>query len=350
MIVSEVIKIAELVSKKCLHCGNTFEVKQFPKNSLCKDNYECYCRKCKKTQVVTKELLIDYLKMNEIAFNEVNWKASFEWAKERELKKHKDGLPENFNNIVEKTTISKYFQQCNITGDFEHSKLKKEKRAIKKTKNKKNKIEITEDLIEKWGEGYESEEYILFEKKYNRLIRSYKEKTEMHSESLLIYIRYRVKEEMATAKGDVKEAKLWGELASKAAQDAKINPSQMSKSDISGGIDVISQLFEAVESEVGIIPLLPKLLEQPYDDADMIIWCIINYIRRLEEKPTVKYRDIYVFYDEMLKEHYKQNGFNNEQIENYLKKRNNVFRDMEEVYIEPLYSKNILEEDQEGDE
>ncbi|MGO0713226.1 hypothetical protein P5408_010365 [Bacillus subtilis] len=126
-------------------------------------------------------------------------------------------------------------------------------------------------------------------------------------------------------------------MASKAATDAKINVSQLSKSDISGGVDVLSQLFEAVETELGIIPLLPRLTAQPYDDADLIIWAIINYYRRLEDKEKVAYKDIYHFYDEMLEEDFKSKGLTTEEIENLKKARNNVFRDLEDVYKEPLY-------------
>lgn len=197
---------------------------------------------------------------------------------------------------------------------------------------------VTEEIIDKWGVGYSPDEYQQFEKKYKRLINNYGEKTALHTENLLTYIRYRVKEEMATARGDVKEAKEWGTLAAKAAQDAKINVSQLSKSDISGGVDVLSQLFEAVESEVSIIPLLPRLLEQPYDDADLIIWATINYNRRLEDKPTVSYREVWNFYDKMLEEYFEQQGYNEEQIIKFKAKRNNVFRDLERVYIEPLYA------------
>jgi hypothetical protein len=196
---------------------------------------------------------------------------------------------------------------------------------------------VTEDLIDKWGSGYTNEEYKQFEKKYGRLINNYGEKTALHTEGLLTYIRYRVKEEMATAANQVREAKEWGTLASKAAQDAKINVSQLSKSDISGGVDVLSQLFEAVESEVGVIPLLPHLLEQPYDDADMVIWATVNYNRRLEDKPAVPYRDIWEFYDEMLGEYFSQQGFNDDQIKEFKAKRNNVFRDLSQIYKEPLY-------------
>lgn len=212
---------------------------------------------------------------------------------------------------------------------------------------KKGLDNIDEELVEKWGFGYEPEEYQQFERKYARLEKNYTQKTALHTEGLLSYIRFRVKEEMATAKGDFKEAKEWGAMASKQATDAKLNVSQLSKSDISGGIDVVSQLIEAVETEVGIIPLLPRLLEQPYDDADLIIWATINYNRRLEDKALVPYRDIWNFYDEMLSEHFNSLGLNNKQIVEFKEKRNNVFRDLSNIYTEPLYNDNDEEESEE---
>ena len=195
-------------------------------------------------------------------------------------------------------------------------------------------------LIDKYGSGYTKEEYEAFEKKWNKLIDNYGEKTSFHIENLTTYIRFRVKEEMATAKGDGKSAKEWAGLAKDAATAAKINVSQLSKSDISGGVELVPQLFEAVESKVGIIPILPKLKEQPYDDADIIIWCEINYLRRLEDKPRVEYKDIWGFYDEMLEEHYKQKGYSKEDIDKEKAKRNNVFRDLGEIYKEPIYEES----------
>ncbi len=194
------------------------------------------------------------------------------------------------------------------------------------------------DFLEgKWGLGYTYEEYRAFEHKYNKLIKNYQEQTSLHTEGLVTYIRYRVKEEMATAKGDLKDSQGWGALAQKAAQDAKINVSQLSKSDISGGVDLMTQLSEAVETKASVIPLLPKVLEQPYDDADLILWANIDYTRMLEDKPRVEYREIWNFYDDMLEEKFKQNGLTEEEIEVEKEKRNAVFRDLANVYVEPLY-------------
>lgn len=233
------------------------------------------------------------------------------------------------------------FGEDDLEDDDEDDSNKKEDAVAEKAPSELTKQEI-DKLEEKWGFGYDLNEYVLFEKKWNKLIDNYGRKTAMHVEGLKTYIRFRVKEELATAKGDVKEAKEWGQLASKAATDAKINVSQLSKSDISGGIDVLPQLFEAVESKVGIIPQLPKVLEQPYDDVDIIIWSNTNYQRRLEGKPRVSYREVWDFYDEMLDEHCKQQGMNAKQIEEFKKSRRVPYRDLEKVYVEPVYEDGDL--------
>jgi hypothetical protein len=207
-------------------------------------------------------------------------------------------------------------------------------------------------LKEKYGYGFTPEEYFNFERKYKKLSRGYKEKTELHTERLITYIIHKVKGEMAAANGNVAEAEKWEKLAATDATAAKLNVSQLSKSDITGGIDLLPQLVEAVEQHASLIPLLPKVLAQPYDDADLIIWANINYNRHLEDKPFVSYRDIWNFYDKMLEEHYKQKGYNEDQIILEKKKRNNVFRDLGEVYIEPLYENpdEFIEDNGDSDE
>jgi len=167
---------------------------------------------------------------------------------------------------------------------------------------------VTNEIIEKWGKGYKQEEFEAFERKYVLLKNNYKEITNLHTEALLNYIRYRVKEEIATAKGDVKEAKEWGELANKAATSAKINPSQLSKADLSDGLSTFSELSQAVEKEVDIIPILPRFKYRPNDALDFNIWCYVNYIRDLSGLPPCNYEDVYSFYDRRKEDYIKQYG------------------------------------------
>ena len=197
-------------------------------------------------------------------------------------------------------------QYRNLT--WRHSKfLDSQEDFLKDNQDSKGYIDL--DALEaKWGVGYSPEEYQLFERKYNMLKHNYPEKTSMHTEALLTYIRYRVKEELATARGDVKDAEAWGKLASKAAQDAKINPSQLSQSDLTGGLNTVGELVRAVEQVEDIIPILPKFKSRPQDKVDFAIWCYINYARDLEGKPLVDYEDVYRFYEERKKEYEKEFG------------------------------------------
>jgi hypothetical protein len=189
---------------------------------------------------------------------------------------------------------------------FELSKLND--REIESTKEDNTiiapskKDDIPLELIAKWGEGYTPEEYRSFERKYALLKNNYQEKTAMHTEALLTYVRYRVKEELATAKGSVKEAKDWGAMAKEAATAAKINPSQLSKSDLSDGLDTFGQLVRSVEQAEDIIPILPQFKEKPQDKVDFTIWCYINYIRDLKSLPLASYEEVYAFYEDRKKE------------------------------------------------
>ena len=164
------------------------------------------------------------------------------------------------------------------------------------------------ELENKWGLGYSKDELYLFEKKYLMLKNHYNEKTAMHTEALFNYIRYRVKEEISTAEGNVGEAKAWGALASKAATDAKINPSQLSKADLSDGFSTFSELSEAVEKEVDVIRILPRFKYRPNDALDFVIWNYVNYERDLSGMPQVDYKDIYKFYDRKVEEYINQYG------------------------------------------
>lgn len=167
-------------------------------------------------------------------------------------------------------------------------------------------------LEDKWGFGYSSEELYLFEKKYLMLKDNYNEKTAMHTEALYNYIRYRVKEEIATAEGNVKEAKDWGGLAKDAANAAKINPSQLSKADLTDGLSTFSELSVAVEKAVeennSIISILPQFKFRPNDALDFNIWCYINYLQDLSGAPLCDYKDVYEFYDRRVADYIEQYG------------------------------------------
>lgn len=185
----------------------------------------------------------------------------------------------------------------NIEKDYEKSK-------------KKNNIseEELDKLKDKFGYGYPDEEYYLYEKKYNELRPSFLLPTTMHEECLREYCIDKVKESLAKAKGDFKEAKEWSTMAKEQASSGKLNPSQMSKSDLTGGLDTFGQMSRMVEqSELGeLMRVLPSFMEKPKDRVDITLWLYINYIRDLLGKEECTYEEVWDFYNIRVSEYEKK--------------------------------------------
>ncbi|QWU13390.1 hypothetical protein SAMN04487895_10356 [Paenibacillus sophorae] len=180
---------------------------------------------------------------------------------------------------------------------------------INHIKNEAEKEEVLvsdDDLINKWGNGFKPEEYLAFERKYNFIKKDYPVNKAMHVEALKKYCRYAVKEEFSLSSNNIKDAETWSKLASKAAEDAKINPKQLSKSDLTDGVDSFGELTKAVEKAVDIIPILPRFIERPQDKVDVTLWCYINYVRDLESLPPVSYKEIYEFYEQRKRDYEDQ--------------------------------------------
>lgn len=167
----------------------------------------------------------------------------------------------------------------------------------------KNDFEVTQDMVDLFGEGYTRSEYKKMVKKYKEMSQTYVIQTSIHKEALVTYVRFKVKEEMATVKGDVAEASKWYMAAQNAAEQGKLTAKQLSKEDLQGGIVNFSDIFTAVEGAKERIKIFPEFKYQPKDAADFIIWCYINYERNLNNMPEVEYKDIYEFYDKKKKEY-----------------------------------------------
>lgn len=190
--------------------------------------------------------------------------------------------------------------------------LKKDNECNKNLNDKDNYIEKNtvspeelQNLIDKYGYGYPHEEYVLFEKKYQELRPSFQLLTTMHEECLREYCINKTKEGLAKAKGDFKEAKEWAGMAKDVANSGKLNPSQMSKSDLSGGLDTFGQLSKMVgQTDKGeILKILPRFTEKPKDRVDVTLWHYINYIRDIKGLPECEYNEIYEFYNRKAKEY-----------------------------------------------
>lgn len=167
---------------------------------------------------------------------------------------------------------------------------------------------VTNEILDLFGEGYTKSQYRKMSKKFNKLKENYSIQTNLHEEALATYVRFKVKEEEATAAGDVGSADKWNKAAQEAADKAKLTPKQLTQADLQGGVTCIAEISKACEQAVDIIDVLPRFKYQPNDSPDFIIWCYINYCRKLKGLPKCEYSDVYKFYDDMKNEYLSQYG------------------------------------------
>lgn len=162
-------------------------------------------------------------------------------------------------------------------------------------------FDVTEDVIRLFGEGYTAKEYETMQRIYDDLQQEYPNISSNQKNLLLRYVRFAAKEEIATSNGVITDAEKWSKMATDALK-------QLNSIDTQGGISSFSEFFRDFERVKDVSRILPKFKYRPNDAPDFIIWCYINYCRRLEGKPEVEYADVYKFYDEKISEYLKQYG------------------------------------------
>lgn len=160
---------------------------------------------------------------------------------------------------------------------------------------------VTEEMIRLFGEGYTSKEYQTMQRIYDDTKQDYPKISSNQKNLLLRYVRFAAKEEIATNSGIIADVEKWSKLTTEALK-------QLNSIDVQGGVTSFSEFFQKFEREKDITRILPQFKYRPNDAPDFIIWCYINYCRRLEGKPEVPYEDVYKFYDEKVAEYVKQYG------------------------------------------
>lgn len=327
------------IKKICLACSPEGNKNEHPlgdfylsKNPMHKDGKIPWCKDCIKRLSLNESGEIDEEKFKSVLrqidrpyYKDILQSSMNQYRKEHssiddaEIKYHGDDIVglyfKNLNSL--KQIANKSY------GDSEKEQFVRRKgvqsvdidisKEIKQTVQDKHysKIDdfiVSDEIKELFGDGYTTLEYKKMYDKYQKLKLNYTLQTNLHQEALATYVRFKVKEEIATAAGNVDEAKKWYDAAQDAAASGKLTPKQLSESDLQGGINSFSEIFKAVEQAVDIIPILPRFKYRPNDALDFNIWCYINYARDLQGLPQCEYEDVYKFYDRKKEEYLEQYG------------------------------------------
>lgn len=327
------------------------------------------CKECCKTSVLSEDGRIDFDKFKDLLRN-IDKPLYFDllFSSEESVKKENSYLSDEEVSLHGYEILQKYFTLVAMRQDkaksysdaekegFIHqnsNRTKKEKdeilnryshlinqclqnnKAQHMSKQNQNKhyssiedFEVTDNIKDLFGDGYTTVEYKKMYEKYEKLKLNYTLQTNLHQEALATYVRFKVKEEMATAAGNVDEAKKWYDAAQNAASNGKLTPKQLSAADLQKGVNSFSELTLAIEQATDVINILPKYKTQPHDAPDFNIYCYISYARKLKGLPPIEYKDIYKFYDDKMEEYLRQygdpNGVFTEANDTMLKNRPNI--------------------------
>lgn len=271
-------KISPNVDKKALTSARTFMSKKF-NEAIRKD-------KVKLAKAV--KLMFDEISLHK---NNVNKR-----QEKFKLKNHLLVLIEN-GDLDKKDYLYLYDDKDNDTKEIIEIEVDQEEQ--KENENEDENVDFVV-LKNKWGSEYNKKDLIKFEAKYTELRRNYEIKTASHDEFLRLACIASVRANECMASKDVDGAKTWLGMFKDMTSAGKLQPNQMSKADLSGGLSNFGEFFKTVEQAKGVVDILPEMYESPRDKADFVIYCNIQYMRRLKGMPDVEYKEIYKFYEEMV--------------------------------------------------
>jgi len=168
--------------------------------------------------------------------------------------------------------------------------------------------EITAKMMEFWGTGWKDEEILDMDRHYKELEASSPARTSLHVNALKIYVQCHLRHTKALQAGDVTEAAKWYNMMKDAGDKAKVSPNKLTQADLQGGLNSFSELIQAVETAVDVIPILPKYTKLPRDLPDFVLYAMISNLRGALNMGDITYEDVYKFWDDKVASYIHETG------------------------------------------
>ena len=286
--------------KVCLKCGKPKADSAFFKSSSSyhKDGLVPICRKC----IIDTVYNPDTDAMDVSSFEEVLQKVDKPFlpkimnAVDKQIKKQYSNKA-GYERV--KTAVGLYFKNINSLKQYQDTTYSSpESKSSKRQRTEDlvyylsdDNFAVTEGMIRLFGEGYTEVEYQQMQKTYNCAMQDYPNFTHAQIRLLLRYVRYDAKEHSAMMKNDP-DVDRWSKLASGALAQF-VNACSKTNADNS-----FSALMEKMKQAESMEDVLPQFKYRPNDAPDFIIWCYVNYCRRLEGKPEIDFEEIADYYDQ----------------------------------------------------
>ena len=130
---------------------------------------------------------------------------------------------------------------------------------------------VDEEIIDFWGEGYSSKEYIRLEKKYKKYTKHYPSESLQEQEIIKSLCELEIMKENCRLSGDKNGYNKVNTQIRKSMDDLNVLPSKMQKYGEDKNI-TIGKLIETIEKEEPIPDIHPE-----FEDIDKIKWMLDRY-------------------------------------------------------------------------
>lgn len=145
-------------------------------------------------------------------------------------------------------------------------------------------IEVTQDMIVKWGDGYSNFELRQLEGFYREMLDANDIKTPQHRSQLILFCKVNLEQNKALSEGRTNDFKNLNMQFNKILADSGFRPIDSKSGGESVGIRTFSQVWEEIERD-GFIK--PASIKENQDIVDSTIMYIENNTRRLLDMNTL---------------------------------------------------------------
>lgn len=280
----------------CSECNEFKKPKDFYKSFGNKSGVTFMCKKClcnactnKDNKMIDREKMIEALRKIDRPFIEALYVKNV----------NKSTNPQNVIGGYMKDTSLPQYKNATFS-DSSFYTIEKQNNVEEKPTIINTKIALSSEersrLLDKWGE-FGDDELVKFERRYKAMSKSYQILSQMHEDSLIHVCRLEVFYTTALQEKNAADIKLFGEQLTKAKQEAKLNPNQLSKNDLtSTGANSFGEVSRLVASSREQIKLRMKYLRHPQDEIDFSIMCYINNLRESKGLRPASYEEIHQYY------------------------------------------------------
>jgi hypothetical protein len=263
--------------KTCEKCRKSKSVRNFytTSSSKYKDGYSPFCKACVNWSVDPKDLdsVKNMLMILDRPFIIDVWKKSKE--KESAFGQYLKAI----SSLMRYKSLT--FKDSDVTLDEEVESIEDNPinvELMEELETENGKIEMSKDLIIKYGAGYSNREYLEMEKFYQDMEISHDINTPQLKKQLKLLCQIQILMDRALQEGDHTAFKNYNDRYEKILDSSGFKPKDRKSSDESVGIRNFSTIFEEVEKR-GYVE--PKPVEEKMDIVDVAILSILNYTRQL---------------------------------------------------------------------